>query len=240
MNYRSKASRIVTQFGILSLLLLRPLVGSAETIYAIVHGDTVTIWSRNAEVVCGSLYRFDVRTSNDTVTVCQVDTASSHSTCMCFVQLSVSLTGLQTGHYVVPVYRTDYVPDTLKLVGFTEFTIDSSSTSAIQLSYQSLCSQTPQSVRDWRSRPERFALHQCFPNPFNPSTTIVLEVPERSHVKLDVYDVLGRTVAVLIDEVLSPGIHERTMNATNISSGTYFCRLSADGFVQVQRMLLQK
>ncbi len=90
-----------------------------------------------------------------------------------------------------------------------------------------------------------FALQQNYPNPFNPSTTIKFTVPsevkgETSNVKLIVYDMLGRKVATLIDETKSSGIYEVQFDASNLSSGMYFYKLSAGSFVQTKKMLLIK
>ncbi len=75
--------------------------------------------------------------------------------------------------------------------------------------------------------PDRFVLHQNFPNPFNPSTTIQFEMPERSRVTLIVYDILGQQVATLIDQEIKPGYHKATWDGTNkenvnVASGVYY------------------
>ncbi|MBK6506113.1 MAG: T9SS type A sorting domain-containing protein [Ignavibacteria bacterium] len=69
--------------------------------------------------------------------------------------------------------------------------------------------------------PEKFELHQNFPNPFNPSTTIRFDVCVSGNVSLKVYDVLGREVAVLADEYLRAGSYERVFVAEDLSSGVY-------------------
>jgi hypothetical protein len=76
------------------------------------------------------------------------------------------------------------------------------------------------------------------PNPFKPRTEIEFYVPARGHVKLEVFDVQGRRVATLIDEVREAGRHTTTWNADSMSSGIYFCRLEAAGFAEARKMLL--
>ncbi len=88
--------------------------------------------------------------------------------------------------------------------------------------------------------PSHFELAQNFPNPFNPTSTIRFQVPHASHVSLSVYDVLGREVARLVNEQLAPGTYETTFDGLNLSSGVYFYRLHAEGFVQVRKLVLQK
>ena len=86
--------------------------------------------------------------------------------------------------------------------------------------------------------PEKFELHQNFPNPFNPSTTIRFDVCILGNVSLRVYDVLGREVAVLADEYLRAGSYERVFEAGNLSSGVYFYTLRAEEFEKTLRMVV--
>jgi hypothetical protein len=86
--------------------------------------------------------------------------------------------------------------------------------------------------------PEDFILHQNYPNPFNPSTRISFSIPHSSFVSLRVYDLLGREVATLVNEQLGTGNYERTFNAEGLTSGVYFYRLQAGGFVQTKKLLL--
>jgi hypothetical protein len=88
--------------------------------------------------------------------------------------------------------------------------------------------------------PAEYALHQNHPNPFNPSTTINYELPRSSDVRLTVYDVLGREVAVLVDERRETGVHAVTFDASALSSGVYVYRLEAGGAVLSKKLLLLK
>jgi hypothetical protein len=88
--------------------------------------------------------------------------------------------------------------------------------------------------------PKRFALYQNYPNPFNPSTTIEFKIPERTNVKLIVYDILGREIEILIDKELEPGKYRVNFSAGDLPSGIYFYRLEAGKFINVKRMVLVK
>lgn len=93
--------------------------------------------------------------------------------------------------------------------------------------------------------PGRFALNQNYPNPFNPSIVISYQLSAVSHVTLNVYDVLGRQVRMLVDEVESPGAHKVTFNAAGLASGVCSYRISAVGnngraFMAVKRLMLLK
>lgn len=88
--------------------------------------------------------------------------------------------------------------------------------------------------------PRQFRLAQNYPNPFNPSTIIKFELPKTSQVSLTVYDVLGRQVAVLVNERREAGVYEVKFDGSGLSSGVYFYRLTAGSFVQTHKLLLMR
>ncbi|MBK7230426.1 MAG: T9SS type A sorting domain-containing protein [Ignavibacteriales bacterium] len=85
-----------------------------------------------------------------------------------------------------------------------------------------------------------FKLNQNYPNPFNPSTKISWQSPVSGHQTLKIYDVLGNEVATLVNEFRNAGSYEIEFNASKLSSGIYFYRLSAGSYVQTKKMLLIK
>lgn len=88
--------------------------------------------------------------------------------------------------------------------------------------------------------PTEYALHNAYPNPFNPSTTIGFDLPEAAKVRLAVYDMLGREVAVLADEERPAGQHSVRFDAGKLSSGMYIFRLQAGSFTQTKKLMLMK
>jgi streptogramin lyase len=88
--------------------------------------------------------------------------------------------------------------------------------------------------------PTDFVLYQNYPNPFNPSTTISFSIPSSAFTSLKVYDILGNEVAALVEEEKSAGNYEVSFDASFLSSGTYFYRLSAGSFTEVKKMILIK
>ena len=87
---------------------------------------------------------------------------------------------------------------------------------------------------------EEYALYQNYPNPFNPATIISFDLPESDIVKLKVFDILGREVAVLTDEYKSAGKHKLEFDASNLTSGVYFYSIETKSFYKVRKMLLMK
>jgi len=110
-------------------------------------------------------------------------------------------------------------------------------------------------VDDEEEIPTEFSLSQNYPNPFNPSTTIRYSVPpsgtrsrpdgsrdgglpEKAHVRLEMFNVLGQWVASLVDEVQEAGYHFVRFDGTGLASGLFFYRLRAGDFVETKRFLL--
>ena len=88
--------------------------------------------------------------------------------------------------------------------------------------------------------PASYKLSQNYPNPFNPVTKIDFAIPKQGLVTLKIYDVLGREVTTLLNEVRSPGSYSIDFDASRLSSGTYFYKLSAGNFIETKKMLLIK
>lgn len=85
-----------------------------------------------------------------------------------------------------------------------------------------------------------FSLAQNYPNPFNPTTTIQYSIPEDSHVSLKVFDVLGKEVAVLVNQEQKAGIYTSNFDASNLTSGIYFYTLTANNFTATKKLMLVK
>ena len=89
-------------------------------------------------------------------------------------------------------------------------------------------------------QPKEFALEQNYPNPFNPATEIEFQIPAAGHVRLVVYDSLGKLLAVLVDGQRETGRHRVRWDGGTAASGVYLYRLEAGSFVQTRRMTLLK
>lgn len=88
--------------------------------------------------------------------------------------------------------------------------------------------------------PEIYSLSQNYPNPFNPETKINFSLPVSGLVLLTIYDITGREVEILVNEVLSIGNYTYSFTASALTSGTYFYRLETENFVQTKTMMLIK
>ncbi len=88
--------------------------------------------------------------------------------------------------------------------------------------------------------PTRFELSQNYPNPFNPSTQIKFSVPKEGFVNIKVFDVLGREVRTLVNEVKKPGYYSVDFDGANLSSGFYFYRMETSSYVETKKMMLLK
>ncbi len=105
------------------------------------------------------------------------------------------------------------------------------------------CSSTTTSVDDDHSTnilPQDFKLEQNYPNPFNPSSTIRYHIPKASYVKITVYDILGREIKVLVNEMKNPGQHEVVFNSKGLASGVYIYTIITSDYTLSKKMILLK
>jgi len=85
-----------------------------------------------------------------------------------------------------------------------------------------------------------YELKQNFPNPFNPVTNIQYQIVNQGMVTLKVYDMLGREVKVLVNEIKSPGKYVVSFDATGLSSGVYFYKMTSGDFSETKKFVLVK
>ncbi len=90
------------------------------------------------------------------------------------------------------------------------------------------------------NRPAKFYLFQNYPDPFNPSTVIKYSLPVTGLVTLKIYDILGKEISTLVDNIQNAGIHEVTFNASGLASGVYIYKLSAGNFIAEKKLVLMK
>jgi hypothetical protein len=88
--------------------------------------------------------------------------------------------------------------------------------------------------------PSSYSVSQNYPNPFNPTTKINFALPKSGLVTLKVYDMLGKEVATLVNEVKNVGTYSVDFNASALSSGIYFYKVNVNGFSEVKKMMLIK
>ncbi len=94
-------------------------------------------------------------------------------------------------------------------------------------------------------KPSDFSLSQNYPNPFNPTTNFQFTLPKSSHVKIEIFNIVGQKVAILVDGDMKPGIYAadwngRDVNGKSVSSGIYFYRMQAGDFSDMKKMVLVK
>ena len=103
-----------------------------------------------------------------------------------------------------------------------------------------LSADTKEQSMEFKGNPDRFTLNQNYPNPFNPSTVLSYTLKAESKVKLIVYNLVGQSVAVVVDEYQSAGYHEYFFDATDLPAGVYLYKLQVGDFSSVKRMTLVK
>ena len=143
---------------------------------------------------------------------------------------------LLPGTYTLIARAAGYYPDTVRNILVTD-----SAATRVDVALRSTATKI---VEQREGVPTQFSLSQNYPNPFNPTTTIRFSLPRGVGMfpvtSLRVYDVLGREVATLVNEVKEPGVYTAQWDASNVASGVYFYRLSTGSFVQSRTLLLLK
>ena len=107
------------------------------------------------------------------------------------------------------------------------------------IGYQDTTNCSSMSISDL-SLPTQYTLHQPFPNPFNPTTSISFSIPEQSQTSLQVYDIKGNLISTLLNQTMNVGHHQIEWNGENLSSGTYFIRINSGDFSDVKKVVLVK
>lgn len=100
-------------------------------------------------------------------------------------------------------------------------------------------------IENGEALPTEFSLSQNYPNPFNPTTKMVIALPKSAQVEVNVYDILGRKVKTLVNEVRPAGYHTIEWNGTNelnnlVPSGVYFIRMTSGSFTSVKKIVMLK
>jgi hypothetical protein len=88
--------------------------------------------------------------------------------------------------------------------------------------------------------PQEFILNTAYPNPFNPITNINFALPIESEISLEVYDMQGRVVEVLVSGNMKPGFHSVAWNADSHASGVYFVKMAAGEYISTMKLMLIK
>lgn len=113
-------------------------------------------------------------------------------------------------------------------------------TTADRVIYWYQASKPTQAEHKQENRPTRVRLDDAYPNPFNAETILPFSLQKQTHARIEVFDLSGRKIAVLLDETLSPGEHTVRFDAGDLASGVYIYRLTADGLVFSRKMTLIK
>jgi Secretion system C-terminal sorting domain/Abnormal spindle-like microcephaly-assoc'd, ASPM-SPD-2-Hydin len=181
-----------------------------------VFAETVTVTNSSAKILFISSVTVDSGEFSVTPNFATVDPFGS---AIFVVSFAPTVIGDQSGN-VVFVHNGATSPDLLPLLG----------------------TGTPDTdVEDETPLPKQFALQGNYPNPFNPTTRIVFDLPKATVVSLTIYNALGAQVAEILDQAAyEPGTHELQFNGANLASGIYFYRLRTPEFNSVKKMVLLK
>lgn len=211
---------VVTESGIVSGLAIN-LITSPDTGFAKITGTVKTILGDN-------LAGATILAININGEVSAYTTSSSDG--------SYSFENLTAGEYTLIVDNPEY-----ENTADNEFVnVDYGNNSIKNKDILVSPASTTGVIKNNNSIPVNYSLSQNYPNPFNPSTTIRFTLPERTQVKLEVYNLIGQKIKELVNDELEAGQYDVTFDGTNLSSGVYLYRIQAGNFISVKKMLLMK
>jgi hypothetical protein len=181
------------------------------------NGHQVKVsWSVNSEI---SINRYVVERSLDGTLFAEVGsvTAMGNTDSTKHYSYYDNIGSILTAKYRIRQITNDGAQETTPMINFTLLGADGN-----------------------RFSPWTFQLHQNFPNPFNPVTTIAFQIPQQFRTTLKVYDILGREIVTILDEDLNAGDHQLQWDSSLVSSGVYFYRLHSGTFIETKKMIVAK
>ncbi len=218
LRWRDADTVIVTENSFLTGIDIN-LITRPDTGFAVVKGKVYNIFGEPVNTI---IYAFDL--SGNLVSY----TNSSNDG-------SYSLENMPAGDYTLIIDDPEYE----NTASNGTITLDYGTNSVLSKDLFVSPSSTT-SVRNSTAIPSGFTLSQNYPNPFNPSTTIRFTIPEKAHVVLEVYNLIGQKVATLINDEMNPGQYDVNFTANNLTSGVYLYKIQAGSFSSVKKMILLK
>lgn len=216
--------------------------GLAKTRYLKVLADSISNTKQRIDmgsVVVGE-YKDSVvsiaNIGNDTITVSSINRGNSSSTDTLFSARPKAFV-IPPGSIFMDTIRYTPISDT-STTGI--LVIVSSAFVGKDTLLISGSGKSSEGVNAEKSLPDRYVLHQNFPNPFNPTTTIQFSLPQASYVSLRILNMLGQQVEEPIARELPPGQYSYQWNAANLPSGVYFCTIRAGLFTDTKKLILAK
>lgn len=219
-TWRQADTVVVAEAGIQSTLDIN-LLSRADTGFAVIAGKVRTTQGDN---LAGGIV-LAINVNGEIAGSAETDKNGTYS-----------IEDLPAGYYTINVDAVGYLQGTVPSLT-VDYTNNSSKESNLLVSPTSTTSVGDKPLG---SIPTGFELLQNYPNPFNPSTLIRFGIPEKSTVKIAVYNLIGEKVADLVSEEMNAGYHEIQFNANQLSSGVYLYRIEAGRFISVKKMLLLK
>lgn len=217
----------------------------ADTIYAEVNVDTVTIWHKEYHTSCSSSFMMDFQLADYHIDLYEVDT-SGGSYCLCYFDLNTQIGNLKAGMYTVNVYEVYwpsfpyYNPQDTSFLGNTTFEIEGNPVS-IPVLLSNNTSDCYQNVgkREFKSPDSEIAMISVNPNPVNGNAEIVINIIKPDIYELKLLDETGKFVDVISKMKMEEGIHHIPWDSSCLVPGLYLLQLSGSNTASSQKVIVQ-
>ena len=218
----------------------------ADTIYAEVHADTVTIWLKDYHTHCGASFLPTVSINGFHINLVENDTTFA-SYCLCYYTLNTVIGGLQPGTYTVDLYDKSWPhypmhpPHDSAYVGSTSFTIEEPSPpsiSTILSNYLSHCSYYLETDKLQLVGNPVHSIESIIPNPVHSFVDITLSIPEQEAVEIRLLDAKGKALEIILQARLEKGIHHVLWNADHLPAGLYVWHMTGKYGVATRKMVV--
>ena len=204
----------------------------AEKLFVEVVDDTVRICNTEVCEHCAFTPEIIVNVSDNLIKIIEKDIMPDMTTCSCYFDYFISLTGLQDQEYQVLLFRQYSAPfmntDSLYFIASTRFTLNINTEKSYSKSLVLNSCYQLDDISNFVSKPENELELTSFPNPGNPEITFRYYVPNSGNISMEIYNLNGKLIGNFINQHVSRGEHYFKYEPKLLATGMYICKLIFD------------
>ena len=229
----------------LFFFLLSVIICKAEKLFVEVVNDTVRIFNTEVNEHCAFTPDIIVNVNDNLIKIIEKDLMTDMTTCVCYFDYFISLTGLQNQEYQVLLYRQYSAPfmntDSLYFIASTRFTFNNNTGESYSKTVVSNNCYQLNDISEDVSVPEDKLELTSYPNPGNPEITFRYYVPYSGYVSMVIYNINGQLIRQVISQRVGRGEHYFRYDSKLLATGSYICKLLFDySIIKIHKFTLIK